>query len=104
MKIENSIKTTPASPVGDALPSAKSGQRTAEIAKPSNSTTQGDSVRLSTQLQSLEKDLANGEVFDAARVAKIKQAISEGHFAVNPEKVADRLLETVRELIRTRQG
>jgi c-di-GMP-binding flagellar brake protein YcgR len=33
---------------------------------------------------------------------EIKQAISENRFKVNPEAVADRLLETVRELIRSR--
>ena len=38
-----------------------------------------------------------------ASVEEIKQAISEGHFVVNPEKVADRLLETVRDLIQSRQ-
>jgi negative regulator of flagellin synthesis FlgM len=102
MKIENSIKTIPASEA--VLSSAKSGQKAAGVAKPSDPNTQGDSVQLSTQLQSIEKNLANGEVFDAARVEKIKQAISEGRFAVNPDKVADGLLETVRDQIRARQG
>jgi len=55
-------------------------------------------------LQDIEKNLSNGEVFDSARVEEIKQAISEGRFAVNTEKVADRLLESVRDLLRTRQG
>jgi len=105
VKIENSIKTTPASPASEALlSSAKSGQKAAEIAKPGDPNIQGDSVQLSTQLQSIEKNLANGEVFDAARVEKIKQAISEGRFVVNADKVADGLLETVRDLIRARQG
>jgi negative regulator of flagellin synthesis FlgM len=102
MKIENSIKTIPASEA--LLSSAQSGQKAAGVAKPGDPNTQGDSVQLSTQLQSIEKNLANGEVFDAARVEKIKQAISEGRFVVNPGKVADGLLETVRDLIRARQG
>ncbi|MEE9548557.1 MAG: flagellar biosynthesis anti-sigma factor FlgM, partial [Nitrosomonadaceae bacterium] len=33
---------------------------------------------------------------------EIKQAISENRFKVDPEAVADRLLETVRELIRSK--
>ncbi|MCX7898468.1 MAG: flagellar biosynthesis anti-sigma factor FlgM [Rhodocyclaceae bacterium] len=37
--------------------------------------------------------------FDAARVAEIKQAIREGRFAVSPDKIAERLLESVRELL-----
>ena len=40
-----------------------------------------------------------GEGVDAARVSEIKQAISEGRFKVNPDFVADRLLQTVRDLI-----
>jgi len=36
--------------------------------------------------------------------AEIKQAITENRFKVNPEAVADRLLETVRELIRSRNN
>ena len=106
MKIENSVKTTPSAPVSkESLPpSSKSGQRAGDIAGPNDPNFPGDNVQLSVQLQSIEKNLANGEVFDTARVAEIKQAISEGRFVVNPDKVADRLLETVRDLIRTRQG
>ena len=54
---------------------------------------------LSSQLQALDAHVSSGEVVDAARVSKIKQAISEGRFKVNPDVVADRLLQTVQELI-----
>jgi len=50
-------------------------------------------------LQALDAQLSSGEVVDASRVAEIKQAISEGQFKVNPDVVADRLLQTVQELI-----
>mgnify|MGYP001453136902 CR=1 FL=1 len=96
MKIDNSIQTTVSLNDTQARP-GKTGQRTEDVAN------SNDSVQLSMQLRSIEKNLANGEVFDAARVEEIKQAISQGHFVVNPEKVADRLLETVRDLIQTRQ-
>jgi len=98
LKIENSIKAAAA--ISGELSSAKSGQK-AELAAPNG---QGDSIQLSPQLQNIEKSLSTGEVFDAARVEEIKQAISEGRFVVNPEKVADQLLETVRDLINTRQN
>ncbi|SEK70543.1 flagellar biosynthesis anti-sigma factor FlgM [Nitrosovibrio tenuis] len=101
MKIDNSIKTTAAVP-GD-ISSAKSLQR-AEITAKNAQSSSSDSVQLSAQLKNIERNLSNGEVFDTARVEEIKQAISEGRFTVNPEKVADRLLETVHELLRTRQG
>lgn len=40
---------------------------------------------------------------DAARVQAIRQAISEGRFQINPEAIADRLLESARELIESQR-
>lgn len=65
---------------------------------------QGESVNvqlssLAEQLRAIQARLASGEVVDAARVAEIRQAIAEGRFQVNPDAVAERLLQTVRELI-----
>ena len=37
--------------------------------------------------------------FDAVRVAKIRESISEGHYQVNTGKIADGLLSTVRDLL-----
>lgn len=102
MKIENSIKTAPTSLAGGPAFPAKLGQSAGDIAVSTKA--DGGNVQLSSELQTIEKNLTNAEVFDTARVEEIKQAISEGRFAVNPDKVADRLLETVRDLIRTRQG
>lgn len=95
MKIENSIK---AAAIPPDIPAPRSGQKAS-----ASPVAGGDSIQLSAQLKSVEKSLSTNEVFDAARVEKIKQAISEGRFVVNPEKVADGLLETVRDLIQTRQ-
>jgi len=52
-----------------------------------------------TQLQSMEKAMANTPVADPAKVAEIKQAISEGRFKVDSALVADRLIQSVRDLI-----
>lgn len=38
---------------------------------------------------------------NASRVSEIKQAIAEGKFQINPDAIADRLLDTARELIRS---
>lgn len=54
---------------------------------------------LSSKLQALEKRLGSADPVDAAHVAEIKQAIADGRFRVNPEAVAERLLEAVRELL-----
>ena len=106
MKIENSIKTESVKPVNEGQPSpGKSGQRAAANAATSGASSANSistNIQLSGQLQNIEKNLSKGEVFDAERVAEIKQAISEGRFTVNADKVADGLLDTVRDLIQSR--
>ena len=99
MKIDN-IK-----PVGSGAASnggaARSGKGTAVTAGSGSA----DSVQLSplaSQMQAIEAGMANSPVVDAAHVAAIKQAIAEGLFKVNPDVVADHLLATARELLRSR--
>jgi len=100
MKIDNSINPA-TSPISESPARAgKPGQKTDGV----GSANTGDSVQLSAQFQHIEKNLASSETFDAARVNEIKQAIQEGRFVVNPEKVADGLLSTVRDLIQNRQA
>jgi negative regulator of flagellin synthesis FlgM len=36
---------------------------------------------------------------NAARVAEIRQAIAEGRFAIDPGAIADRLINSARELL-----
>lgn len=95
MKIDNSLKS-----VGNA----GSDNRTGNSAKTDKAQQEpGVSVELSGlsgQLKALETRIAGVEVVDTARVGEIKQAISEGRFKVNPDVIADRLLQTVQELIR----
>ncbi|HVY08456.1 MAG TPA: flagellar biosynthesis anti-sigma factor FlgM [Burkholderiales bacterium] len=94
MKIDNSLKSVGNLP-GEAA-SAKNGK--AETAKPQSGVSV-DISGVSSQLQALGAQGSGSEVVDAARVSEIKQAISEGRFQVNPDVVADRLLQTVHELI-----
>jgi negative regulator of flagellin synthesis FlgM len=92
MKIDNSLKST-----GGLAKDGIAGKNPkTEAVKPEA----GVSVELSG-LSALAAQAASGEVVDAAHVAEIKQAISEGRFKVNPDVVADRLLQTVQELIAT---
>lgn len=57
---------------------------------------------LSAKLQSLEAKVTASNVFDAEKVDAIKSAISSGKFAVSSEKVADGLIETVKDLLTSR--
>ncbi len=54
---------------------------------------------LATRLQSLEAEMTASEPFDAAKVEEIKQAMREGQFKVNAGVVADRLIESMKELL-----
>jgi negative regulator of flagellin synthesis FlgM len=54
---------------------------------------------LAGRLQSLEAGLADHGPVEARRVEEIKAAIREGQFRVNPEVVADRLIQSMRELL-----
>lgn len=62
----------------------------------------GESVTLSplaSQLQSIAAAGANENVYDAEKVSAIKSAISSGQFRVDSEKVADGLINTVKDLL-----
>lgn len=97
-------------PSGKPLPTPTTGESTARnrAAKPDGqapgSSGAGDStsVRLGTtgsQLRELESSIASAPAMDSQKVSEIKQAISEGRFQVNAEVVADRLIDTVQDLI-----
>lgn len=54
---------------------------------------------MSSKLAEMEAIAAKSDPFDAQKVDAIKDAISEGRFKVNPEKVADKLIASVREML-----
>ena len=95
MKIEKTSKPVAVQPV------ATEGQPRANTAKPATGTA-SSKVHLgetATQIRSMEASMASAPVMDAAKVAEIKEAISAGRFQVNTGVVADRLIETVQDLI-----
>lgn len=99
MKIDSSIKSAGPGAVSGGASRAGKG-----AASPPNSGT-GARVQLSplsSQMQAIESSMADTPVVDGARVAEIRQAIAEGRFKVNPDAVADHLLQAARELLRSR--
>ncbi|GAB1394039.1 flagellar biosynthesis anti-sigma factor FlgM [Rhodocyclaceae bacterium] len=59
----------------------------------------GERVDISSLSARLQEVGAGDTAVNTARVAEIKQAISEGRFQINPEKIADGLLASVRDML-----
>lgn len=100
MKIDDPLKKTG----GLSLPTAtpRTGKGADKASGVSSTPSETDSVKLSSTAQSLTQTSAGG-VFDSQKVEEIKAAIANGTFKVDPEKVANGLLDTVSDLIRTRK-
>lgn len=99
MKIDKSLQPVSTVSVSD-------GKRRTDLT-PNTNVEQENNVHLSSnvaKLQNIDSNSASGSIVNTARIQEIKQAISEGSFQINPEVVADRLLETVKELIHSRKG
>jgi negative regulator of flagellin synthesis FlgM len=64
----------------------------------------GEKVELSSLSASLgkaEAAIAAAPVVDRARVDEIRQAMSEGRFKVDAERIADGLIDSVRQMLGT---
>ncbi len=53
-----------------------------------------------SKLSALERSLSSQEPFDKSRVETIKAAIRKGEYTINPEKIADSIIETAYSLLR----
>ena len=105
MKINDTIKgnpgLSPATTPANGSTSARGADKAATTAATPAAT---DSVRLSSQGQAMANAVGgNNQVFDTKKVERIKLAIADGQFQVNSEKVADGLLDTVRDLLHSRK-
>jgi len=96
VKIDSSKPaSTPSTPSGAAR--ARPGQAGAAATGAPRQTTEATL----SGAQNVESVLANTPVVDVDRVAEIKRAIAEGRFQVNPERIADGLLQSVRDMLAT---
>lgn len=97
MKIDKTTSSITGRLVRDDLAPA-----TRKTAGDSQAAPSRDPVKLSTlsaQLLSIQRGINDTPVIDMARITELKEAISSGHFRVDADKVADRLLQTVQDLI-----
>lgn len=101
VKIDDALNKTAGLPIGPTQTRTEKAPEKAEVANTPSHSVQISS--LSTQLQALQNTQASGAVFETKKVEAIKLAISEGRFQVNAEKVADGLLETVKDLLNSRK-
>lgn len=110
MKINDSVKNTATLGVDKAgvekANATKVESQARQQAEKSQSNAQpAENVTLSpmaAKLQSLEAKVAATNVFDTEKVDAIKSAIAGGKFSVSSEKVADGLIETVKDLLTNR--
>ena len=92
MKIDNSVKSA-----GQAAGETRTRAARETSAGPAQAA--GTQVALSGGLQKYDPVIAHAPVVDHNKVDEIKQAISSGQFKVNPEKVADGLIASVRQML-----
>lgn len=87
MKIDGSLKPplTPAT----STPQARNA--------PVNTSATGDAVSLSHLAGALSTN--DRPPVNTGRIQEIKDAIAQGKFKINPEAIADRLLDTARDLV-----
>jgi negative regulator of flagellin synthesis FlgM len=93
MKIINNLYRIDTPLTNAASAPGKPGSKTAG--------TQDRAIRLSelsSQLHLLESRLSSEPGFDAARVEQIKTAIRDGSYHVNADAVADKVIQSIREL------
>lgn len=90
MKIDSTLPST-------AAQSKVRQQKSADTATPA--TAKASTASVSTHLQQAAAIDATAAPFDSQKVAEIRQAISEGQFQVDADKVASSLIEGVRDLL-----
>ena len=102
MKIDNSVKATGSLPSNDGR--ARSAKESSKAESSNAGSERVELSSLSSRMLQMEEAISNTPVVDSAKVYEIKQAMSEGRFKVNTEKVADGLIESVRQMLSTQQA
>jgi negative regulator of flagellin synthesis FlgM len=95
VKIEGLVKTLG----GTLAPDSKAKSQPAAAPATAGTASKVDLSPLSSSLGKAEAAIASTPVIDQARVDEIRQAISEGRFKVDASRIADGLINSVREML-----
>lgn len=102
MKIDDALKVKSGLSAANADSKAtKAAEQEVKVEKTSE-----DKVTLSprsSELQSLSASVAMGEAFDVKKVEEIKAAILDGQFTIDSNKVADGLINSVKDMLSTQK-
>ncbi|HLA36255.1 MAG TPA: flagellar biosynthesis anti-sigma factor FlgM [Rhodocyclaceae bacterium] len=104
MKIENSpsplasVKTTVPSRTANGAANSAANVYQAQ-AEPTSKATQPSAVVNTSATASLQQAAQSEPSFNSQKVAEIRKAIAEGKFQINPEKIADGLIGSVRDML-----
>ena len=102
MKIDDAAKKSPG--LGVVTTQTRAGKSTEKTGVSKTASASADTVKLSAQSQALAGVSNDSAVFDVSKVQEIKDAIASGRFQVDAGKVADGLIDTVKDLIRPFRG
>jgi negative regulator of flagellin synthesis FlgM len=95
MKIGNPDGKGPLTPVGPVRPQPDAGKAEGKAPNADPSAT----VELSDAAARLLAEGGAASQFDAAKVARIAQSISDGTYKINAEVIADKLIANAQELL-----
>ena len=101
MKIGNSPETmAPVTAGTDRSAAADAGRaKTAEAAAGGKTPEASAKIALSSNASALLAGVSEEGSFDAEKVGRISQAITEGKFGINAEAVADKLIANAQEML-----
>ena len=85
-------------PAPPAVPFSRPAKGGSATAAPADAASSPKEAAASGQVRLLPS-VTGGSDFDAARVAAIREDIRAGRYQVNPERIADGLIDSVRDLL-----
>lgn len=102
MKIGNSpekLASTPVGTNGAAEAGRGAANKPAQVAAGGKGPEASAQINLSSAASSLLAGVSEEGSFDAEKVGRIAQAISEGKFSINADVVADKLIANAQEML-----